>query len=58
MKNYISISYPTEHSGRFLDTRHLTLTEILKAFGINEINIKKWANEISDKLSEKMREAV
>ena len=32
--------------------------EILKAFGINKINIKKWANEISDKLSEKMKEAV
>lgn len=27
-----------------------TQKEILKAFGINEINIKKWANEISDKL--------
>ena len=26
--------------------------------GINEVNIKKWANEISDKLSEKMKEAV
>ena len=32
--------------------------EILKALGINEGNIKKWANEISDKLSEKMKEAV
>ena len=33
-------------------------SERIYAFGINEINIKKWANEISDKLSEKMKEAV
>ena len=32
-----------------------TQKEILKAFGINEDNIKKWANESSDKLSEKMK---
>lgn len=32
--------------------------EILKAFGINEVNIRKWANEISDELYERAKEAV
>lgn len=35
-----------------------TQKEILKAFGINEINIRKWASEISDELYERAKEAV
>ena len=32
-----------------------TQKEILEAFGINEVNIKKWANEISDGLYERAK---
>lgn len=35
-----------------------TQNEILKAIGINEVYIKKWANEISDELYERAKEAV
>ena len=35
-----------------------TQKEILKAFGINEVNIRKWASEISDELYERAKEAV
>ena len=35
-----------------------TQKEILKAFGINEVNVRKWASEISDELYERAKEAV
>ena len=54
----IEIIQQSDHRYRLNYAVTATQKEILKAFGINEINIKKWANEISDKLSEKMKEAV
>lgn len=54
----IEIIRQSDHRYRLNYAVTATQKEILKAFGINEINIKKWANEISDKLSEKMKEAV
>ena len=47
-----------DHRYRLNYTVTATQKEILKAFGINEVNIKKWANEISAKLSDEMKEAV
>ena len=35
-----------------------TQKEILKAFGINEVNVRKWASEISDERYERAKEAV
>ena len=54
----IEIIQQADHRYRLNNAVTATQKEILKAFGINEVNIKKWANEISDKLSEKMKEAV
>jgi hypothetical protein len=54
----IEIIQQADHRYRLNYAVTATQKEILKAFGINEVNIKKWANEISDKLSEKMKEAV
>lgn len=54
----IEIIQQADHRYRLNYAVTATQKEILKAFEINEVNIKKWANEISDKLSEKMKEAV
>ena len=50
----IEIIQQANHRYRLNHAVTATQKEILKAFGINEVNIKKRANEISDKLSEKM----
>ncbi len=54
----IEITQQADHRYRLNYAVTATQKEILKAFGINEVNIKKWANEISDKLSDEMKEAV
>ncbi|MGI6057352.1 MAG: IS1634 family transposase [Bilifractor sp.] len=54
----IEIIQQPDHRYRLNYAVTATQKEILKAFGINEVNIKKWANEISDKLSDEMKEAV
>lgn len=54
----IEIIQQPDHSYRLNYAVTATQKEILKAFGINEINIKKWANEISEELSQKLKEAV
>ena len=54
----IEIIQQSDHRYRMNYAVTATQKEILKAFGISEVDIKKWANEISDKLSEKMKEAV
>ncbi|MST82544.1 transposase [Lachnospiraceae bacterium Oil+RF-744-WCA-WT-13] len=54
----IEIIQQPDHRYRLNYAVTATQKEILKAFGINEVNIKKWANEISAKLSDEMKEAV
>ena len=54
----IELIQQMDHRYRLNDAVTTTQREILKAFGINEVNIKKWANEISDELYERAKEAV
>lgn len=54
----IELIQQMDHKYRLNYAVTATQKEILKAFGINEVNIKKWANEISDELYERAKEAV
>lgn len=54
----IELIQQLDHRYRLNDSVTTTQREILKAFGINEVNIKKWANEINDGFCERAKEAV